>query len=81
MAVVYFSSGLRHYTAGIEQIDVEPGQIRAVIRAVIERFPEIQPALETGVAVSIDGNIIQNPLLEPVGPDAEVYFLPQVSGG
>ncbi len=81
MAVVYFSSGLRHYTSGVEQMDVEPGQIRAVIQAVIRSFPELQPILEKGVAVSIDGSIIANPLLEPVGPDSEVHFLPQVSGG
>ena len=81
MAIVHFSSGLRHYTGGIEQIEVEPGQIRAVMREVTERFPEIKPPLAKGIAVSIDGDIIHSPLLEPVGPDSEVHFLPQVSGG
>ncbi len=81
MAVVYFSTGLRQYTGGVERVDVEPGQIRSVIRSVSQRFPDLAPTLSKGVAVSIDGAIIHNPLLEPVGPDSEVHFLPQVGGG
>ena len=81
MAVVYFSTGLRQYTGGVEQVDVEPGQIRAVIRTVSKRFPDLLPTLDKGVAVSIDGTIIHKPLLEAVGPDSEVHFLPQIAGG
>jgi molybdopterin converting factor small subunit len=81
VAIVYISSGLRQYTDGVDQLEVEPGQIRAVICSVTERFPELRSTLDKGVAVSIDGVIIQNPLLQPVGPTSEVHFLPQVAGG
>ena len=37
--------------------------------------------LEEGVAVAIDGQIYQDTLLEPIGPDSEVYLLPQIAGG
>jgi hypothetical protein len=33
------------------------------------------------VAVAIDGEIYSDPLLEPVGPQSEVHFLPAISGG
>jgi hypothetical protein len=33
------------------------------------------------VAVAIDGQIYQNGLLEPIGPDSEVFVLPQIAGG
>jgi hypothetical protein len=33
------------------------------------------------VAVAIDGQIYQDALLEPIGPDGEVFILPQIAGG
>jgi hypothetical protein len=36
---------------------------------------------DDGMAVAIDGDIHQDALLEPVGPDAEIYFLPAIRGG
>jgi hypothetical protein len=33
------------------------------------------------MAVAIDGDIIVDPLLEPIGPDSEVHFLHFVAGG
>ena len=45
-----------------------------------ERFPALDESL-SATAVSIDGEIIQDPFLEPVGPDSEVHFLPQIGGG
>ena len=37
--------------------------------------------LEDGVAVAIDGQIYQDARLEPIGPDSEVFLLPQIAGG
>ena len=37
--------------------------------------------LEGRVAVAIDGEIFNDPMLEAVGPDSEVHFLPRVGGG
>ena len=33
------------------------------------------------MAVAIDGQIYQDALLEPIGPDSEVFVLPQIAGG
>jgi len=33
------------------------------------------------VAVAIDGTIYQDALLEPIGPESEVFILPQIAGG
>ena len=33
------------------------------------------------MAVAIDGQIYQETLLEPIGPDSEVFILPQIAGG
>jgi len=46
-----------------------------------ELHPEIGPHLQEGVAVAIDGQIYQDSLLETIGPDSEVFILPQIAGG
>ena len=81
MATVVFSRGLLPFTGGQERIEVGAGPIRAVLREVVERFPKLADALEKNVAVSIDGEIIQEPLLEEVSAESEVHFLPPLSGG
>jgi sulfur-carrier protein len=71
----------RLFTGGQKEHDV-PGQtVRHIVRALDERFPGIGEHLQVGVAVAIDGVIHQNALLEEVGPDAEVCFMPAIEGG
>jgi hypothetical protein len=33
------------------------------------------------MAIAIDGEIFQDPYLEPVGADSELYILPKIGGG
>ena len=49
--------------------------------ALEERFPGIGPELEREMAVAIDGEIYQDPFLETIAPESEVYFLPRIGGG
>ncbi len=81
MATVVFSRGLQQFTGGTERLDVAPGSVREVIEQVVARFPALREPLAAGTAVSIDGEIINEPLLERVGDASEVHFLPQISGG
>ena len=54
--------------------------MRRLLAELERRFPGLGEAL-AGAAVAIDGEIFPDPLLEPVGPDSEVHFLPRVGGG
>lgn len=71
----------RQYTGGETEIDVTSENIRAVIRELDARFPGVGAVLRHDMAVAIDGEIYQNMLLEPVGPDSEVAFIPAIEGG
>lgn len=71
----------RQYTDGQTEIEVTSDNIRAVIRELDERFPGVGQVLRTDMAVAIDGEIYQHVLLEPVGPDSEVAFIPAIEGG
>ena len=53
----------------------------ALVAALEARFPGFSQSLEAGMAVAIDGEIYQTPLLEPISPDSEVHFLPLIGGG
>lgn len=81
MATVVFSSGLQRHTGGVERLNVSAPDVRGLIAALDARFPGIGEVLRSGMAVAIDGEIIQEPLLEAVPDDSEVHFLPSISGG
>ena len=71
----------RQYTDGQTEIEVTSDNIRAVIRELDARFPGVGQVLRNDMAVAIDGEIYQHVLLEPVGPDSEVAFIPAIEGG
>lgn len=71
----------RQFTGGETEIKVLSDNIRAVIRELDERFPGVGAVLRQDMAVAIDGEIYQHILLEAVGPDSEVAFIPAIEGG
>ncbi|HVY42958.1 MAG TPA: MoaD/ThiS family protein, partial [Hyphomicrobiaceae bacterium] len=72
---------LRQYTGGITELDVKAGSVRQLFARLAEQFPALEPHLEEGLAVAIDGQIYQDALLEPIGEESEVHILPQIAGG
>jgi molybdopterin synthase sulfur carrier subunit len=81
MATVTLPASFGPWTGGAEQVDIDARDVRQLIRALDERFPGLGVKLGDGVAIAIDGEIINDPLLEPIEPDSEVHFLPPISGG
>lgn len=81
MATVFFSSGLRRHTGGRDRVVIEASSFRELVSALEARFPGLREPIQEGVAVAIDGEIIQEPFLEPIQPGSEVHFLPRISGG
>tara|TARA_B100000686_G_C16297385_1_gene716695 strand:- start:272 stop:520 length:249 start_codon:yes stop_codon:yes gene_type:complete len=82
MAIVIINREIaRQFTNGQTEIGVSSDNVRAVIRELDGRFPGLGEVLKTDMAVAIDGDIYQNVLLEPVGPNSEVAFIPAIEGG
>ena len=71
----------RQFTDGVTEIEVLSDNIRAVIRELDQEFPGMGAVLRHDMAVAIDGEIYQDVLLEPVGPNSEVAFIPAIEGG
>lgn len=80
MAIVVFSSGQSAWTGGVERVEIGAARIADLIRALYERFPELQGRLDQAAA-AIDGQIFNQPRYLGLEPDSEVHFLSPVAGG
>jgi molybdopterin converting factor small subunit len=67
--------------AGCERVRIDAKDVRGLLRALEARFPGFGEALGREYAVAIDGEILHDALLEPLGDESEVVFLPRISGG
>ena len=78
---------LQGLTGGVKQVGVEAGNIRRVIDRLEELYPGMKARLvEDGgirpnLAVAIDGEVARMGLLEKVGENSEVHFVPAIGGG
>ena len=81
MARVFLASGLRGFTGGAAEVEVEAPTVRELIAGLDEKFPGLGERLSSGTAVAIDGEIMSDADYLPVPPGAEVHFLPPLGGG
>lgn len=78
---------LRKLTAGRERVAVKGGTVREIVADLERQFPGLADHLldageiKPSIAISIDGEIVPGGVLEPVGENSEVHFLPALSGG
>lgn len=68
-------------TGGQSEVTVRARNLRELLTALGTAFPAMQPQLERGVSVSIDGRIFNESWFEPIRPDSEVVLLPKIVGG
>jgi sulfur-carrier protein len=71
----------RGFAGGIGEHQCDAGDVRELIKTLDRRFPGIADRLGTGLAVAIDGEIFQDPFIQTIGENSEVYFLPKIEGG
>ena len=87
MATIFIPSMLQSLTGGAKRVDLDARNVRQVIERLEDQFPGIKDRLvEDGelrpnLAVAIDGDVAIMGLLEKVGENSEVHFVPAIGGG
>lgn len=87
MSTIFIPTMLQSLTAGTKRVEMEARNVRQVIERLDEMFPGIKGRLvEDGeirpsLAIAIDGNVAIMGLLEKVGENSEVHFVPAIGGG
>jgi hypothetical protein len=81
LARVVLVGNLAQVTGGVAEFQISATSVKQLFEKLAELHPALQPHLQEGVAVAIDGQIYQDALFQPIGPASEVFLLPQIAGG
>jgi len=66
---------------GNRKVDIEARDVRELFQRLSERFPGLEPFLDRGIAVAIDGTIYRDTWAKELPVGAEIYLLPRLVGG
>ena len=66
---------------GRNKVEIEAKDIRELFCNLAEQFPSLQPWIDRGIAVSIDGTIYRDTWSKELPKDAEIFLLPRLAGG
>lgn len=87
MATVFIPSMLRPLADGRETLEVGGSTVGELVRNLAALYPGLAQRLLDGdrlrsnISVAIDGEVSTLGLLDAVGADAEVHFVPAIAGG
>ncbi len=87
MATVYIPSLMQKLSDGESKVEIEGASVRQIVNNLDAAYPGFKERLvEDGrikgnISVAIDGEITPLGMLEKVGENSEVHFLPAIAGG
>lgn len=87
MATVFIPTMLQKLAGGAKQVDFEAKNVRQVIEELDRLYPGMKDrlvedgAIRSNLAVAVDGEVARMGLLEKVGENSEVHFVPAIGGG
>lgn len=61
--------------------EIEAATIREMLDRLGASHPELQPLLNRGVAVAVNGTVYRSAFLTPIAEGSEIYILPPIVGG
>ena len=78
---VFLTGPIRSAAGEAASIEIEAGNIRELLRKLVEQYPRMDQHFEQGIAVSIDGTIYRDDRDIIIPPGVEVVLLPRIQGG
>ena len=81
MVEVTLWGSLSAVAGGKARHDIEAKDIRELFRKLAEQYPGIEPWIDRGIAVAIDGTIYRDTWSKELPEGAEIFLLPRLAGG
>ena len=81
MAEVNLWSGLRQFTDGELVVNVKAETVGKMLDELISIYPNLEPVIEAGVSVAVDGELVAGADHTPIKPESEIFLLQQFKGG
>ena len=88
MAILFIPSLLRPITGGAYRVLVDARNLRDAIDGLDALHPgtkarllDDRGELREEIVAAIDGETTHLGMIQPLGPDSEVHFIPAISGG
>jgi len=87
LAKIFIPTMLQSLTTGIKQVDLDARNVRQIIERLEELYPGMKDRLvedgeiRSNLAIAIDGDVAIMGMLEKVGENSEVHFVPAIGGG
>ena len=78
---MHLPRAVAHLVGGVLVHEIDAEDYRGMMAVLDDRWPGLRTELEKDHAVVLDGDIIETPLLEAVGPATEVHFITRLGGG
>ena len=66
---------------GKNKVEIEAKDIRELFRKLAEQYPGLEPLIDRGIAVAIDGTIYRDTWSKELPKGAEIFLLPRLAGG
>jgi molybdopterin synthase sulfur carrier subunit len=87
MATVFIPSLMQNMTGGNDKVNIPGSTVRQIIDNLEKEFPGMKERLvdnnrvKPNISVAVDGEVTNLGMLEKVGENSEVHFLPAIGGG
>ena len=87
MATVFIPSLMQSITGGQQTVEIEGATVRQIIENLEKAHPGMRDRLvadnrvKPNISVAVDGEVTPMGMLEKVGENSEVHFLPAIGGG
>ena len=81
MALVFIPAMWRDEFGGHRELTAAGATVGQVVESLETLYPVIREKLTSSVSIAVDGEVTPLGLLEHVGPDSEIHFVPAIKGG
>jgi molybdopterin converting factor small subunit len=81
MVKVLLWGSLRAAADGKAEVEVEARTFKELLDRLVERYPGLEPQVQRGVSLALDGVIYREAWFTEIGPDSEVVLMPYMTGG